>query len=302
MTNILIQKYIWLVQTFMKAGFGGMDLQEIQQRWEERWGEVYTRRSFCNHRDHIRDIFGINIGCRRSDNIYFIDYDSNSDESGTSIKWIVDSVAMQNIAELSEGRLKGRIALETIPSGKEKLLDIIAAMEDNLCIEIGYRKYSSSSTSAYTIYPYAVKESVKRWYLVGYCEQRNAVRVYSLDRIVSLQTSDRHFEMPDRFDVDALFEDCYGVYLPDEGSARQKVVLRLSPQEAHYADDLPLHTSQRKLSTDGDGYATYSIRIHPNRQFLLDILSKGSGVEVLEPAELREQVRNELIKSIKLYE
>ena len=76
MNNKLIERYIWLIQTFLKAGARGMDLQEIQSRWESRWGETYTRRSFCNHRDHIREIFGIHIDCRRSDNIYLIDYDA----------------------------------------------------------------------------------------------------------------------------------------------------------------------------------------------------------------------------------
>ena len=74
MVTELLQKYIWLVQTFIRAGEDGLDLQEICDKWETRWGSTYSRRTFNNHRKDVEDVFGIYIECNRSTNRYFIEY------------------------------------------------------------------------------------------------------------------------------------------------------------------------------------------------------------------------------------
>lgn len=302
MNNRLIERYIWLIQCFIRAGADGMDLKEVQKRWSERWGETYTRRSFCNHRDHIREIFGINIGCRRSDNIYMIDNASDADANLTPLKWLVDSLSMRNLAELAQGPLKGRIAFEELPSGNDSLQQLVAAMEENRRVRIEYRKYSSSESSFYTLRPYAVKEYAKRWYLVAYCEEKDDIRVYALDRLRKLEAGEGGFSLPEGFDVDELFADCFGIYLPDRDSQRQTVVFKASAEEVPYLDDLPLHPSQTKLSRHRDGSCTYSIKVHPNRRLLMEFLSRGSAIEVCKPLSLRKMIQEEITKTKAIYE
>ena len=96
------------------------------------------------------------------------------------------------------------------------------AMDDNLEIRIRYRKYTGTEISEYTLRPYAVKESARRWYIVAYCVEREGMRVYGMDRIVSMEVTGRHFVMPDDFDVDALFRNSFGVYLPDSRPEERK--------------------------------------------------------------------------------
>mgnify|MGYP003300418963 CR=1 FL=1 len=73
MVTELLQKYIWLVQTFIRAGNNGLSLSEVEERWERRFYLSYSRRTFNNHREAIEDVFGIKIECNRSTNRYFID-------------------------------------------------------------------------------------------------------------------------------------------------------------------------------------------------------------------------------------
>ena len=69
MVSELIDKYIWLVQTFIDAGPGGLSLPEIAARWTARYGGAdYPRRSFNNHREAVAEVFGIEIACNRSTN------------------------------------------------------------------------------------------------------------------------------------------------------------------------------------------------------------------------------------------
>jgi hypothetical protein len=68
----LLTKYVWLVNTFIKAGDYGLSLEEIMDKWEDKWNASYSRRSFNNHREAIEEVFAIRIECNRKNNRYYI--------------------------------------------------------------------------------------------------------------------------------------------------------------------------------------------------------------------------------------
>ena len=76
MSKNLINRYIWLVDTIYQAGSEGITLSEISKKWEKNdrlsGGEEYPRRTFMNHKKDIWDIFGIEIGCHKFSNSYYI--------------------------------------------------------------------------------------------------------------------------------------------------------------------------------------------------------------------------------------
>ena len=53
----LVDKYIFLVQTFVEAGDAGLTWPQLQSRWEARYGNAYPRRSFANHRAAVLQYF-----------------------------------------------------------------------------------------------------------------------------------------------------------------------------------------------------------------------------------------------------
>ncbi|MCR5078024.1 MAG: WYL domain-containing protein [Prevotella sp.] len=56
----------------------------------------------------------------------------------------------------------------------------------------------------------------RRWYLVANSTYYKEVRVYGLDRIVSLEIeADCRFDLPKDFDAKGFFADCFGV-IPDK--------------------------------------------------------------------------------------
>ena len=61
MIQELLNKYLWIVNQFVNAGDSGLTLPEVSRRWEDRWGVPYNRRSFCNHREAISEVFGVDI-------------------------------------------------------------------------------------------------------------------------------------------------------------------------------------------------------------------------------------------------
>ena len=298
MVTELLQKYIWLVQTFIRAGETGLSLDEISDRWESRWDSAYSRRTFNNHREAVEEVFGIRIGCNRSTNRYFVEYGDDISDSNAENAWLINTFTVNNMLSLGKERLSGRVSVEDIPSGHKHLTSIMEAMTEGYEVRIAYQKYTSSQADTYTLRPYAVKEFAKRWYIVAYCREREALRVYGLDRIHSLEITDCRFEMEHGFDVDELFATSFGIYLP-EGPG-QTITFRTSATEAKYLRDLPIHESQEEISSDDDS-VTFSIFVCPNQNLIMEFCKYGSRIEVLSPASVRSEVASELAKAAALY-
>lgn len=309
MVTELLQKYIWLVQTFIRAGESGLSLDDITYRWEERFGTEYSRRTFNNHREAVEEVFGIHIGCNRSTNRYFVEYSEDVSDENAETAWLINTFTVNSMLSLGKERLSGRVSVEDIPSGHRHLTSIMEAMTENCKIVIGYKKYTSSETDTYTLRPYAVKEFAKRWYLVAYCLERKGLRVYGLDRIKSLEITDERFRMPKNFDVDELFATSFGIYIPEEKG--QTIVFRTTQKEANFMRDLPLHSSQKELTTAqvrriapeyaGDGKVYFEIFVCPNEALIMEFCKHGARLEVMSPLAVREAVAAELRSAAEAY-
>lgn len=304
MVTELLQKYIWLVQTFVRAGEQGLTLGELSDRWEDRFDSPYSRRTFNNHREAVEEVFGIRIECNRSTNRYFIGYSKDIIDENAETAWLINTFTVNSMLALGKERLSGRIAVEDIPSGHIHLTAIMEAMTSNNEIIIEYMKYTSNEVSSYTLRPYAVKESARRWYVIGYCIERKQLRVFGLDRVHQLRISDRTFRMPAGFDVDEAFATSFGPYLP-EGPGRT-IVFRAKETEARFMRDLPIHPSQKeiKISKTGglsDRTVTFEIFASLNKAMIMEFCKHGSGIEVISPADVREAVAKELAAAAGLY-
>lgn len=299
MVTELLQKYIWLIQTFIRCGERGLSLDELRERWYGRFGTEYARRTFNNHREAVEAVFGIRIECDRSSNRYFIRYTDDVKDENASSAWLINTFTLNNLLTLGKERLSGRVSVEEVPSGHRYLAEVMEAMTENRMIRISYRKYTSETASEYTLMPYAVKESSRRWYIVAYCIERSQIRVYGMDRIERLETDERRFDMPRDFDVDSLFAESFGVYLPQSGP--QEIVIRASSKDARYLDDLPLHPSQRIISSDADS-VTFSIFVVRNESLIMELMHFGPGIEVLSPPDLRSEIREKAHRMMLLYE
>ena len=298
MVTELLQKYIWLVHTFIRAGQNGLSLNEIEDRWESRFDFPYSRRTFNNHRKAVEEVFGIRIECNRSTNRYYIDYSEDVSNANDESAWLINTFTVNNILSLGKQRLSGRVSVEDIPSGHLHLTGIMEAMTEGLEIEIDYQKYTAANAESLTLRPYAVKEFAKRWYLIAFCIERNGLRVYGLDRVRDLRTTSRNFKMEKGFDVDDLFATSFGIYLPEEKA--RTITFKVPERDALFLRDLPIHKSQTEVERK-DGYVTFSIFVCPDKNMLMEFCRYGSRLEVLSPADIREKVASELISAANIY-
>ena len=78
------------------------------------------------------------------------------------------------------------------------------------------------------------------------------------------------------------------------------VVVRAHKWMPNYLRTLPLHDSQRELESTPD-YTDFSYDIRPTSDFLGELLRHSDGIEVLQPLDLREKMRQMIAEMLKRY-
>lgn len=284
-----LNKYVWLVETIHKAkNRGGITLKEIQSRWLDSdlsEGTELSRRTFINNIHSIEELFEINIECG-SGYRYNIEYGDCFDE-GSTRSWMLNAFSLHAMVGNSR-KLKERVLLEDMPSGRNFLEDIIKAMRDNHVIFISYYSYNSEKYYEFDIHPYFVKAFKKRWYVIAYSPGTDDIRCYALDRMENVIISDKVFKMPKDLEPTEYFKDCFGI-INNEESEVQKVVLKVDAFQSNYIRNLPLHESQKEMKRT-DEYSIFEYHLKTEFDFEQEIFSNMDTMEVLEPQWLREEI------------
>lgn len=283
----LFKEYIWLVNTIYQAG--KISFAKINEKWrrtEMSGGVEIPRTTFNRHKDAIEEIFGIIIDCDKKDGFKYHIANKSVLREDTIQNWMLSSMTVHTAVQ--EGvSLHKRILLEEIPSGYKHLQPILEAMKSNHCITFTYQKYNEAEVKTYLVAePYCLKLYKQRWYLLTRINQQ--FRIFSLDRIKSLDISAESFQLDKDFDAEAYFHDYFGVYR-DEKMPPQRVVIRASKEERPYLRDLPLHHSQKEINVTTD-HSDFSYFLSPSDDFIGEILRKKNRLYVISPKGLRDKV------------
>ena len=135
--------------------------------------------------------------------------------------------------------------------------------------------------------PYLLEPSLQTHalYLIGFDEDRGAMRTFKVERIQDLSVLPRTFEAPED-DVVAQLRRAWDIIADQPATT---VVLRFRPEVAGRVMEAQWHPSQavRELP---DGSLEWSATVAGTIEIRLWILSWGSDVEVLAPPALREDV------------
>lgn len=295
----LFSRYVWLLETIHRAG--KITFEEINARWlrsELSGGETLSLRTFHHHRDAIEELFDINIECIKCGGYCYYIEDTEELEKGCVRKWLLNSFAVDNLIVESR-KLKSRILLEEVPSGKRYLIPLIEAMRDGMIVEVDYQSFRQQVPANFEIEPYCLKLFRQRWYVVARSPHYNRVMIYSLDRILDLEVSEKTFYYPEEFNPQSYFDACFGI-VADDDIGIETVQLKVYAPQDKYFDALPLHHSQRTVEVT-EGHTVYEYRIRPTYDFVQELLSHGADVEVLQPSLLRSRLGDIAKEMVALY-
>jgi len=298
MAQNILNKYIWLADTIYSAG--EISLKEINSKWLQSSlsnGKPLTRRTFHNHKVAIEEIFDINIGCNNITNKYYIE---DVEEFGKNdfIKWLLNSFSISNIIQESKD-IKDRIIVDEIPSVNTFLPSIINVIRENNIVLMTYHPYWSEKPLEIELYPYFVKLFNRRWYVYGRTENEDKVKVYALDRIRSIVTTDKKFVFPVDFVAAEFLKASIGIMKTDSEKPCE-INIKAYAETTQYLLALPLHHSQNVVESTKD-YTIFSYWLSPTDDFYQEILRKREYLEVISPQSVREKLASIIHKLSEYY-
>lgn len=188
-------------------------------------------------------------------------------------------------------------------SGYNHIEKIYHAIKNKTAIHVLYNK-GTENTTWRTISPYILKEYRNQWYMVGYSENSSrgpSSSVYALTKIDSLRELDKNSYVIDpKFNADNYFKYCLGVY-HDLYKPPILVKLKFSgAQHVQYLKSYKLHATMQIISSS-ENEIVVSIEVYNQLDLKSLILSYKNEVEVLEPADLRQEIKEGLEMTLSIY-
>ena len=248
-------------------------------------------------------MFGVEIVCDRSHgNVYYVKNPEVLEKQKVA-KWLLHKYSIpQGFATFNS--MKDRVLLEEIPLGTTFLNPIIEAMQKNVELQIDYQRYENDqeeyNLQEFHIQPYALKVFNRRWYLLGYIKEKHALRTIALDRILDLKILSTSFELPEDFDARKYFANVVGIFVNNDLPVT-KVKIRAYGIQADYLRSTPLHKSQSEGKSKHGEFAEFTYRLCVTPELVSQLLAIGDKVEVLEPEELREEMKKRINNMFNFY-
>ena len=254
-----------------------------------------SKRTFQRDLDDIRSLYNIDIVYDFSRKVYFIDLEEQP-ELNERILEAFDTFNALNITD----RLSNYIHFEKRrPQGTENLYGLLHAIKNKVQISFSYKKFWEDEMSQRTAEPYALKEFKNRWYVLANDLKDNKVKSFALDRLTELEITRKKFQLPIDFDVNEHYKYCFGIISPNEHQPRE-VILSFDPFQGKYIKTLPLHASQVILK-DNEEELLIKLTLFLTHDFLMEILSYGDNVKVIQPESLIEDLKTSYENALKLY-
>lgn len=118
--------------------------------------------------------------------------------------------------------------------------------------------------ATFTVEPYFIKFFKQRWYLIGFCREREGVRVYSFDRMDSAELSTEGFKMSPKHTPQVMFNDAYGIINDD--TPVENVILKFQ-RETRKLYPYPFSSPQLGTGIAGRGFDEFPVKTQAYPQF-----------------------------------
>lgn len=293
-----LRRHILIIGKLRKKPADFDEIDRYLQLQSEIEGENYilTIRTFQRDIKEIQSLYNIDITYNRSEAVYEITEDANEERN----ERLFESFELYNALNVSDNLSRDIIFEKRRPLGTENLHGLLHAIKNKLQIAFKYEKYwgENNGIEARNVSPLTLKESRYRWYLIALDKKDGHIKSFGLDRISDLEISSIKFNHTENEKVDSLFKYSFGV--TNDPGIPEKIILSLSPGQGRYIKSLPLHSSQKEILSNDKEYRI-ELMIHPTYDFIMEILSLGREVTVIQPESLKEEIVNIIGATLKKY-
>ena len=170
------------------------------------------------------------------------------------------------------------------PGDRAQLAALRRGVRERRKLRLTYRRADAVESTTRVICPYGLVASHGAWYVVAHCDDRNAIRIFRLDRIERSELLDARFEVPASFSLDDIVHDGKVIDVDEPTTLR----VRYSPRVARWIAE------REHMALDADGSLTLDHPLADTAWAVRHVLQYGADAEVLEPERTRREVERRL--------
>jgi predicted DNA-binding transcriptional regulator YafY len=294
-----LKRYLLIINKLRKNASSFEEIKNYLQQQSELDEEKYeiSIRTFQREIKEIASTHNIEIKYFRSENVYKIIVDSNEERN----ERLMESLEIIEALKISSTLSNQLIFEKRKTSETNNLSYLMGAIKHKNEIHFSYINYWSeeSADSQRKVQPLGLKEAKNRWYLIAKDLKDNHIKTFGLDRISNLEIKNITFEFPLNFNPEDMFRHSFGIMSEDDKEP-QKIILSFSFEQGKYIKSLPLHHSQKELINDENEYRI-ELFLQPTYDFVMELLSIGAEVKVVEPESLKKEMIEKLEATLKRY-
>lgn len=220
-----------------------------------------------------------------------------------SIRSALDKIRSALGPQVSEFLAQLGESFRVLPGPHENyaaLRDTIRVLNDAVLarrtVRMRYHTGATGREKTRELDPYRVWYRAGALYVVGHDHLSGEVRTFAVGRIREIEATARRFTVPASFDFDARVGAAFGVV----AEPPVKVRILFDRRWAHWVAERTWHPTQTLTPRRG-GALELAMEVGGAAEVRSWVLSFGSGAEVLEPASLRQEVREELASAAARY-
>ena len=167
-------------------------------------------------------------------------------------------------------------------------------------VQLWYRSADGNNVKEYIFCPCFVEVSAvgQAIYAIGYIEPDNQMRTFKIDRVERIELQRESYAISADFDPDQLFSHAWGIWYTEQEPL--EVQLCFSQRVARRVLETRWHPTEQ-VAEQEDGSLLWCASIAEPLEMLPWIRGWGADVEVLQPQELRQQIKEEVETMSQIY-
>ena len=293
-----IKRYLQILQSIEKSQFPTS--AEMINRMGET-GIKVSDRQLKRDIESLRGEFGLDIHYSAYRKGYYLE-----NEEFTFPYFLKLLEFSQNIELLTSYLKEGSDISEIIEfeeyhsfKGLGYIRDIAFYIKNGSEIILNYKRFNAEKEKEYCFHPYLLREYLKRWYVIGLLSGTNEIRTFGLDRIISLQDTDKKFKKVKQNIIAALFKNVIGITACEQ-DIPQEIELVCKAYQGNLLKTLPLHPSQKVICETADEIVlTYNMVI--NFELKQRLLMISTQAKVVRPESLKLEMKDMLAQAQEFY-
>lgn len=167
----------------------------------------------------------------------------------------------------------------------EYLSELRTAIAARKKVELVYRSGGAPDGSARNVHPYGLVYARGHWYLVAHCEKSQSIRIFRVDRMLSVGVLNEPAQIPDHLELEAKLVGGRALL----NQAEEVLRVRYSATIARWIAE------HGKTDEQSDGSVIVEHALLDDEWAVRHVLQYGPEAEVLAPARIQDMMREMLV-------